>query len=70
MGNSLDLFANSLSPQVAAVYYGIIFLVILGFLICAYLSEDDRKQYEDDETNYDEDRRYFNQNRGKVKGMI
>ena len=44
--------------------------MILGFFIIKFINKVKKKQFEDDETNYEEDRICFNQNRGKVKGMI
>ena len=70
MGDLLGDFIRSPSPQGIAIAIGVIVLIILGFLIYKFVNEGDIKQFEDDETNYEEDRVCFNQNRGKVKGMI
>lgn len=70
MGDLLGDFIQSLSPQGIAIGVIVIVIIILGFLIYKFADEGNIKQFEDDETNYEEDRICFNQNRGKVKGMI
>ena len=74
MGNNFFKFGLSLSSSATAYMaigiFGVILIVILGFLIYKYVFKSSVDKDDDDETFYDEDRAIINENRGKIKNYI
>ena len=74
MGNNFFKVGLGLSSGATAYMaigiFGVILLVILGFLVYKYVFKSSVDKDDDDETFYDEDRAIINENRGKIKNYI
>jgi len=71
MGNNFfKVGLSSATAYMAIGIFGVILLVILGFLVYKYVFKSSVDKDDDDETFYDEDRAIINENRGKIKNYI